>query len=225
MREAAPRIPHLRPRESGDVVAELNRLLTCTKEIPEYANEYVIAKKTSQNLTTWPARVQTVMANSKDDISQYLTITSSKGDCILLPGTLYSILSFMLSWLAAISSIHTEDLPDAMNALLSRDRKILLRTIGDCMSHAKQMWMYAMMTVEWSPYIIAVITTYWDIVGVLDPTIWNDIMGEDTPTWMKLSCNPCMLHIALIVALSADQLAIAHSVRWIHKPCQGYVGK
>ena len=223
MREAAPRIPHLRPRESGDVVAELNRLLTCTKEIPEYANEYVIAKKTSQNLTTWPARVQTVMANSKDDISQYLTITSSKGDCILLPGTLYSILSFMLSWLAAISSIHTEDLPEAMNALLSRDRKILLRTIGDCMSHAKQMWMYAMMTVEWSPYIIAVITTYWDIVGVLDPTIWNDIMGEDTPTWMKLSCNPCMLHIALIVALSADQLAIAHSVRWIHKPCEGYV--
>ena len=225
MREAAPRIPHLRPRESGDVVAELNRLLTCTKEIPEYANEYVIAKKTSQTLTTWPARVQTVMANSKDDISQYLTITSSKGDCILLPGTLYSILSFMLSWLAAISSIHTEDLPEAMNALLSRDRKILLRTIGDCMSHAKQMWMYAMMTVEWSPYIIAVITTYWDIVGVLDPTIWNDIMGENTPTWMKLSCNPCMLHIALFGALFADQLAIVHSVRWIHKPCQGYVGK
>ena len=225
MREAAPRIPHLRPRESGDVVAELNRLLTCTKEIPEYANEYVIAKKTSQNLTTWPARVQTVMANSKDDISQYLTITSSKGDCILLPGTLYSILSFMLSWLAAISSIHTEDLPEAMNALLSRDRKILLRTIGDCMSHAKQMWMYAMMTVEWSPYIIAIITTYWDIVGVLDPTIWNDIMGENTPTWMKLSCNPCMLHIALFGALFADQLAIVHSVRWIHKPCQGYVGK
>ena len=140
MREAAPRIPHLRPRESGDVVAELNRLLTCTKEIPEYANEYVIAKKTSQNLTTWPARVQTVMANSKDDISQYLTITSSKGDRILLPGNLYSILTFMSTWLTAISSIPTEDLPDAMKPLLPRDRTLLSRTIGDCISHAKQIY-------------------------------------------------------------------------------------
>ena len=223
MNEVVPRMPYLRPRDSGDVVAELNGLLTRTKEIPEYADNYEITEKASQNLTAWPARVRTVMANSKDDISQYLTITSSKGDRILLPGNLHSILTFMSTWLTAISSIPTEDLPDAMKPLLSRDRTLLSRTIGDCISHAKQMWMYAMMTVEWSPYIIAVITTYWDIVGVLDPTIWNDIMGEDTPTWMKLSCNPCMLHIALIVALSADQLAIAHSVRWIHKPCEGYV--
>ena len=225
MNEVVPRMPYLRPRDSGDVVAELNGLLTRTKEIPEYADNYEITEKASQNLTAWPARVRTVMANSKDDISQYLTITSSKGDRILLPGNLHSILTFMSTWLTAISSIPTEDLPDAMKPLLSRDRTLLSRTIGDCISHAKQMWMYAMMTVEWSPYIIAVITTYWDIVGVLDPTIWNDIMGENTPTWMKLSFNPCMLHIALFGALFADQLAIVHSVRWIHKPCKGYVGK
>ena len=225
MNEVVPRMPYLRPRDSGDVVAELNGLLTRTKEIPEYADNYEITEKSSQNLTAWPARVRTVMANSKDDISQYLTITSSKGDRILLPGNLHSILTFMSTWLTAISSIPTEDLPDAMKPLLSRDRTLLSRTIGDCISHAKQMWMYAMMTVEWSPYIIAVITTYWDIVGVLDPTIWNDIMGENMPTWMKLSCNPCMLHITLFGALFADQLAIVHSVRWIHKPCQGYIGK
>ena len=111
----------------------------------------------------------------------------------------------MLSWLRVMSSVDMEVVSEAMEALLSRDRRILWNTISLCITHAKDMWIYGMMTAEWSPYILGVTTTYWDIIGVLDPTIWTGIMGTGVPTWMKLSCNPCMSCIYRFV-VSANHL-------------------
>ena len=200
-----PRLPYLRPRESGDVVTELLRLDDLVTDTWLYGDVHIITHQSSKDVNAWHTRIQDVLANSKEDISQYLTIVTTRGEPVLLPGKLYSIISFMLSWLRVMSSVDMEVVSEAMEALLSRDRRILWNTISLCITHAKDMWIYGMMTAEWSPYILGVTTTYWDIIGVLDPTIWTSIMGASVPTWMKLSCNPCMSCIYRFV-VSANHL-------------------
>ena len=87
LKDVNPRLPYLRPRESGDVVTELSRLNNLVTDTWLHSGVHIITQS-SKDVNAWHTRIQDVLANSKEDISQYLTIVTTRGEPVLLPGKL-----------------------------------------------------------------------------------------------------------------------------------------
>ena len=193
-----PDIHKLRPRNTGDIVGELSALAENQADDVFTKMPYEIHPSASdKNLCT--ARVSAMLRMPHEDPSKYCTLNYTGGTSVLVPKHLYDILYFILQWMSTMASVYKDEVPGEIQNLMCRDYCILWYTLHSLLSHACKMWAYGLMTHKWSPFVLGVTVTYWDLIGILDPVAWTDNIGDGMSTWMKISCKPRMFYLWLLI--------------------------
>ncbi|KAK7679212.1 hypothetical protein QCA50_017790 [Cerrena zonata] len=127
------------------------------------------------------------------DMDKYSVVRDQETIITMVPQRLGTSISIVLEWLSEVSYCFRErkTLKSASHVGHVLDHySILHDAVMTSLRAAESMWALGIMHESWVPWKLAMVLTYWNVFGFLEPSIWSQYIGGSVESWLKISYPP-----------------------------------
>ncbi|KAK7684236.1 hypothetical protein QCA50_012560 [Cerrena zonata] len=168
----------------------MNLFLRKGQVLLDKGHEYAVCKQSDLSLPVNDAA--NGMRLIQRELDTYCAVTDKGSVVTLLPPSSYDLLGTILPWLSYVSAMLSSDKFDysSVHLIVREHCAVILGALEACFEAADGMWSLGIMSSTWFPWQLALIATYWNVTGFLQPSMWADIVGDSRETWLLISMTP-----------------------------------